>query len=229
MTPLEFALALGVGVALFFGLASWRHAARVRRLEQDLPAALFTMAAYEPEVPVESVLSGAAAGSPEPLRSVFLDCVRQIQGGVPTAHALSRMGKSGGVLLDRAVQLLQAAHRCGADLSDVFRKVAQDAHEMQRLESARREAFALPKYTLYAGAALVPALLGTLYARTGAASSIYGTSVFWGLQVYLVFFGLLSAAFVAVVESNRAALAPRALALSALGLAIFHAVRLAGA
>jgi len=225
MKSLEIVVSLAALLALAaYSLWSWRRASRIRRLEQDLPAALYSLASFEPHVPVESALSEVAASTPEPLRSALSECVRQVRFGVPLPKALDRLRRQGGFLMDRAVQLLQAAHQSGADLSDVFRKVAQDAHEVQRLQSSRREAFALPKYTLYAGVVLVPALLALLYAWAGP-SSAYGTAVFWGFQFYLAAFGVLSAAFVGVVQSDSRLFSARALALSACGLWVFHAVR----
>lgn len=221
--------------ALLVGLVgaawSWRRMSGIRRLEQDLPAALFSMAAYEPGVPLESMLSDVAASSPEPLRSRFSECVWQVRAGVPLPKALQHLRRQGGGsrLLDRVMQLLQAAHQSGADMSDVLRKVAQEAYHLQRLQAQRRETFALQKYTLYAGAVLVPALLGMLYARTDASASAFGASVFWGLQIYLAAFGVLSAAFIAVVQSDRSALAPRAASLALCGLLVFHAMAAAGA
>ncbi|MBI2445361.1 type II secretion system F family protein [Candidatus Micrarchaeota archaeon] len=231
MIALEFLPFLAVLLVLTArALWSWRRASRIRKLEADLPAALFSMAAYEPGVPLETILSDVAACSPEPLRSAFATCVRQVRSGVPFPKALQRMRlQSGSRLLDRVVQLLQAAYRSGVDLSDVFRKVAEEAYHLQRLQAQRREAFALQKYTLYAGVLLVPALLGLLSARTDAASSAYGTSVFWGLQFYLASFGVLSAAFIATVQSDRSALPSRAASLALCGLLVFHTVRSWGA
>lgn len=220
---IQYAAAAALLVLLAHALLSWRRAADVRRLEQDLPAALYAMASYEPDVPLERVMDDVAACSPEPLRSAFSDCVRQARAGVPMPKALERLRARGGRLLDRTVQLLQAAYRSGADLSDVFRSVAQEAHQMQRLQASRRESFALQKYTLYAGAVLVPALLGLLFAWTHAAASPYGGPLFWGLQAYLVLFGVQSAAFIAAVQSDASALPARAASLALGGLLLFHA------
>ncbi len=220
------ALAVGAAVLLGWMAVSW-HASRRQRLDADLPAALFSMASYESHVPLESVLSDVAACAPEPLKSALADCVRQVRSGVPFGVALTRLReKYPGALLGRVVQLLQAAHQSGADLSDALRNVAQDAHEFQRLQALRRESFAVQKYTLYAGAVLVPALLGLLFSWMHAADSPYGASVFWGLQVYLAAFGVLSAAFVAAVESDVHDVLRKGAWLSLFVLWVFHAVRL---
>ena len=212
---------------LFFTARGVLAASRIRRLDADLPAALFSMASYESHVPLESILSEVSACVPDPLKSALRDCVRQVRSGVPFGVALTRLGKKyPSALLDRVVQLLQAAHQSVADLSDAFRKVAEDAHEFQRLQALRRESFAVQKYTLYAGAVLVPGLLGLLFSWMHAADSPYGTSVFWGLQVYLGAFGFLSSAFVAAVESDFHGLAQRGALLSVFVLWVFHAVRL---
>lgn len=217
------ALLAVLGVAFVF----WRRGRSVRRIEQDLPAALFSMASYDASAPAEAVLSGAAASSPEPLRSAFADAVRQVHAGVPFVTALSRLpGARSSALLDRVVHLLQAAYVSGADLSEAYRKVAEDAYAFQRLQAARREAFALQKYTLYAGAVLVPGLLGMLFSWSHGASSPYGDAVFWGLQVYLAAFGALSAAFIAIVDGDFRRLALRAGLLSFVALSAFHGVRL---
>lgn len=228
MNALE-ALALGVvGLVLLFGLAhAWHASNKARSLDADLPSALFSMASYDAHVPLESVLSGVASASPDPLRTALSDCVVQVRSGVPLSTALKRLSRRhGSPLMDRVVVLLQAAHQSGADFSDAIRRVAQDAFEFQRLQTLRRESFAVQKYTLYAGAILVPALLGLLYSWMQAESSPYGASVFWGLQVYLTAFGFLTATFVSAVTSEFRSLPVRGAFLSVFVLWVFHAVRL---
>lgn len=228
MNLLEFLAVALLALLIVLLFWFWQRSSKVRKLEQDLPSALYSMASYEPAVPLETMLSEVSACSPEPLRSAFCECVRQVRAGVSFPKALERLSrKYESSLLDRVVQLLQSAYSSGADLSEVFRKVAQDAHESQRLTAMRRQAFAVQKYTLYAGAVIVPALLGRLFswAANSDSSFTYVSAVFWGLQVYLFYFGLFSAAFIAIVESDRRVFFPRAAVLILCGLLVFHGVR----
>ncbi|MBI5226669.1 type II secretion system F family protein [Candidatus Micrarchaeota archaeon] len=230
---------VGLAVLGLFGLGFaylrfWKPANAVRQMEKDLPAALFSMASYDAGVPSEMVLASVAAAQPEPLRSALGNVVRQIRAGVPATVALSRLRPVGHLspLMDRVVSLLQAAHQSGADLSEAYRRVAQDAYAFQRLQSNRREAFAVQKYTLYAGAVLVPAVLGLLFSwgsHATSASTEYASAVYWGLQVYLVAFGVFSAAFVAVVEGSYGRWQFKAAFLALLALGVFHGVRLMAA
>ncbi|HLD75814.1 MAG TPA: hypothetical protein VI874_02255, partial [Candidatus Norongarragalinales archaeon] len=121
----------------------------------------------------------------------------------------------------RAFLLLSSAYSSGADLSNAFQTIAEDAFESQALESERKTAFALQKYTLYAGVLVVPAVLGSLW--SWAPSSSVSDALWLGLHAHLFFFSVLSAAFIAAVERNLNSLGLNACVFLTLSFGTFYA------
>lgn len=171
---------------------------KTRALEKLLPSALFSFASFAPNTPVEKIISAVERDSKEPLKSALGFLGKQLSAGLSLPQALSKLrGLYSSPLLDRVTLLLEASYKSGAELSEAYREVAEDAFAFQQMEDERNASFAIQKYTLFAGVVLVPSLLGHLF--SWASSSISGI-VWLGLHAYLFFFCVLSALFISAVE-----------------------------
>jgi hypothetical protein len=221
---IEWLVLLFLCVSFPLAYSAWNKQKRKQALDEQLPGALFSMALFESSVPLEDVFFRLSDHLPNPVSEVFAFLSGQLRAGigfVPSVHAACRRFDS--VLLPRVAGLWLAAYRGGADFSMVYKRVAEDALWFQKLSRERAQSFMVPQYTLYAGAVLVPLLLGWLYAFSGGQdASVLSDSVFWGLHVYLAAFGVFSGLLVALMRSSVGRAPVLALGLSVVSVLCFR-------
>ncbi len=209
-------------VAVFAWRALKRQRAK-RSLDAQLPGALFSMALFDASVPLETVFARLAAHSPKPAADVFSFLSGQLSGGIGFERAVrAACRRFESVLLPRVSGLWLAAYRGGADLSHAYRRVAEDAAWFLRLSREREQAFAVQRYTLYAGALLVPGLLGWLYTFSAKAPSALSSAVFLGLHAYLAAFGILAGVLIALMGPGLSRALPYALSLAPVAVLVFR-------
>ncbi len=213
----------------FFALEAFRSfkgQSKIREVDSALPAALFSIASFPRGAPFDKVLLEVAASTPRHLRVLLQDASGCLASGMAFPLVMARMrSRCPSALLARVTGLLESAYGSGADLSGVYRKVAEDAYEFSRLEAERAQAFAVQKYTLFSGVVVVPALLGFLFSWASG-DSPFTQAVFLGFQVYLFFFGLLASLFIAVVEGSPKRWLSYAIFLVPVAFIVFHGVRM---
>ncbi|MBI4360788.1 type II secretion system F family protein [Candidatus Micrarchaeota archaeon] len=209
---------------------SWWTAQRdAEALDGQLPAALFSLASLDSHVSVEDAFLEVAVASPSPLREAFQGVVRQLKSGVGFSQAMDALRRRyPSALLARVTGLWASAYQSGADMSEAYRSVAEEAFLFQRLQAERRQSFAVQKYTLWAGLVLVPGLLGLLFSWVADPTSPYVHAVFFGLQVYLVLFSVLSALLVGVVDGSMRLVLRDAMVFAGVSFLVFHGVQALG-
>ncbi len=230
-----------LAVHYYFGFLESK---RVREIEDALPAALLQVASFPKRASMEKIISALAYSDYGALSSEFRIVEKQVNAGMPVVEAFEECAaRNDSVLLNRALKLLANAYKSGADLSNAFREVAEDALELQAISKEARSAFALQKYTLLAGGILVPVTLGLLFnvvsgLNAGGLEEFTGTSVaardalaaaiLLGNQVYLTIFALAASAFIASSEGDLKKTVLYAAFLLPAALLLFNFVKSAG-
>lgn len=204
-----------LAIYYYFG---YLESKRLREIEDVLPAALLQVASFPRQASMEKIISALAYGDYGVLSSEFRIIEKQVNAGMPVVEAFEECAaRNNSTLLNRALKLLANAYKSGADLSNAFREVAEDALELQAISKEARSAFALQKYTLLAGGIIVPVTLGLLLnvvsgLNTGGLEEFTGTSatarealsaaILFGNQVYLTIFAVVASAFIASSEGD---------------------------
>ena len=208
--------------ALFHFFLDYLKEKRKKDIEEELPNALFLMASFPKRAQIETMIDAVAKQCRGPLAEEFEKENRSIKSGEPVEKALLQMGTdSESKLLKRAVSLLVSAQRGGQDASKSLKEIAENIFEMREIAKENASAFALQKYTLLIGGAIiVPAVLGTLLGMSAnlgmegteekgsIASEIFQQNseviptFVLANQLYLLVFSALSGVFIAMQEGN---------------------------
>ncbi|GEM_PF-1468203 len=215
---LVFLVASPPSLAVFYN--DYLREKRTAQIEEALPSALFQLSSFSQNAPSESLVKAIASGGYGPLSAEFQKALRQMQSGLPPAQALQAIAtRCNSLLLSRVVSLMVAAQESGGDASKAFRQVAQDAFKLSAIAKESAASATLQKYTLLAaGSAVIPLVLGMLFASTASfsSSSLFefglGQSVahqtelrqtiFLSNQYYLAVFSLLASLLIAYSEGS---------------------------
>jgi archaellum biogenesis protein FlaJ (TadC family) len=230
-----------LAVYYYFGFLESK---RMHEIEDALPAALLQVASFPKRASMEKIISALAYSDYGALSSEFRIVEKQVNAGMAVIEAFEECAaRNDSVLLNRALKLLANAYKSGADLSNAFREVAEDALELQAISKEARSAFALQKYTLLAGGILVPVTLGLLLnvvsglsaggleeftGTSAAARDALAAAILLGNQVYLTIFALAASAFIASSEGDLKKTVLYAAFLLPASLLLFNFVKSAG-
>ncbi|MDD5317394.1 MAG: type II secretion system F family protein [Candidatus ainarchaeum sp.] len=240
-SPLLAALA-GASILLsplaLYALLAHFSGGRARRAERFLPDALLHASSLAGCASFEEAVASISRGGYGPLGEEFAAASRRMQAGEAFPAAMEGVGaRLGSEAVCRACGLLSRAYETGADLGEAMREAADDAVELFSSGREKAALLATQRYTLLAGAALVPVILGLVCgAVTGISASFEeaGGSPFdsgagqglvsEGLRastLYLAMFAVASSLFLGVQEGEPKKAAAYAFAFLPLSLAIF--------
>jgi hypothetical protein len=122
-------------------------------------------------------------------------------------------------ILERSLNIIVMGYSTGADISQSLKEVAEDLSKTYDSHRQRAASLTVEKYTLlFAGAIIVPAILGTMTSLVGSFDlsglSDFGLGVekqlkesilsnsLAGNQVYIVVYSLMASIFVALQENK---------------------------
>jgi pilus assembly protein TadC len=215
---------------------------RLKEIEGAVPDALLQASLFSQGTAVFEIIDYLSRGDGE-LGQEFAQALKEVKRGASVEEALQNLDQRlGSAKVGKLTSLLAQGEKTGANLSLVFKDMAEDLLELENLERERHAALVIEKFTLLAAAGLiVPLILGVV------AGIVQGFNLdfFSGLSVggmdlmarkkllrsaldanlvYLVEFALLSAFFLAFQENNLKKAVFYALALLPLSLGVYFFV-----
>ncbi|MGB9577525.1 MAG: type II secretion system F family protein [Candidatus Micrarchaeia archaeon] len=203
-------------VLLYFFLEYAREKRR-QEIEEALPSALFQIASFPSKTGIEKIIASVAKSDYGALSEEFARAKRLLDAGASVPEALESMSKRcNSRLVSRACALLSQSYKSGANLSQPLKEVAEDVFDLQAIARENASALSMQKYTLMAGAVLVPLILGLLLnivssldlgvsefsAQSNAARQALLQAAVFGAQAYLVAFAAIASAFIAFQEGT---------------------------
>lgn len=150
----------------------------------------------------------------------FKKCLNQINNGFSVEESLIEMKlRNKSKTISRALDLLIESHKVGADCSLAFKEIANDLMQTQNILAEREAVMLVQKYTiLFAGAIIIPLILGLISSMTGkmdfsfiaelglGASEVQRKQLFdtalLANYLYIFEYALLASVFVAWQENN---------------------------
>ena len=167
---LDFSLELALFLAFFslalppavsFSVPHYLAAARVKKMESEIPDLLLQASSFPPGIGSHKLVSYLASHSTGELGKEFTSIERQLRAGATFEAAMAAFAKrADSGLLSRAVSLILQSARAGSDLTAALRATAEDLLDLQALYRERAAALTIERHTLLLSAALVvPALL----------------------------------------------------------------------
>ncbi|MFH1257704.1 MAG: type II secretion system F family protein, partial [Candidatus Micrarchaeota archaeon] len=202
--------------SLLYFFLDYLHDRKQKRIDAELPDALFQIAAFPKDTPMEKIIE-TVANKDSVLGREFRKADNLIKAGFPTEEAIGRIaGTNDSILLKRSISLALEAYGSGGNLSAPLNEIAQDIFEMQSLQKEAAAGFSMQKYTLLAGVAiLIPLILGLLLSVIGALQFDTVDSIFQlknspellptvivAVQVYIFLLSIISSAFVSLQEGK---------------------------
>ncbi len=187
-----------------------------KEIEKELPPALFQIASFPKNTPIENLISSISDSDYGELSKEFDKARNQIVSGIDVKTALKNISKrNDSFLLRRAIELIVDAYEAGTDLSKTMKEVAEECYELQAIAKQSRANLQIQKYTVLASSAiLVPLILSLLlgiisslnFNFEGISNNVGAemlSSCIIGEEIYLIILGAMSAVFIAAQEGSR--------------------------
>ncbi len=219
----------------------YKEEKRQREIDYFLPQALFQIASFPSNSPVEKIFDSIAKGDFGALSEEFELCLKQLHAGYPMEEVLKEMKKrNSSLLLQRACDLLSKFYRSGAKNSgEMFKDVAEDIYSLQEIVRETSSALALQKYTLLiGGSVLVPIVLALLFNISSSLSQGFSQelldlkpdvqlqqTILFATQLYLGIFALVSSIFIARLEEKQEKALVYFAVMAPLSLVLFNLLR----
>ncbi|MDO8339033.1 MAG: type II secretion system F family protein [Candidatus Burarchaeum sp.] len=213
---------------------------RNRELEKYLPDALLHAAALERGTSTERMLDSLATAGYGLLSQEFAQVSNSVKAGASVPSALNAMAnRSQSLLLKRAAWLMAAGYSVGSEAYASLREAADDILSVFLLLRERSALASMQKYTLLAGAILVPLILGTLlgailkldivsftFDEVGAlnAQGIRDAAA-GAAPAYILIYTFLSSLLIAQLEGSWRRFVPYVVVLAPLSLGLFELAR----
>lgn len=210
-------------------------------IEALLPQALFQIACFPSNTPVEKIFESIAKGDFGVLSAEFEFACKQLKAGYSVKDVLLEMKKrNSSLLLSRACDLILKFHRSGArDSGEMFKDVAEDVYSLQEIVRETASALSIQKYTLLiGGSVLVPVVLALLFNISSSLQEGFSIelldlkpdlqlqqTVLVATQLYLVVFAFVASVFVARLEEKQNKTLVYFFLMAPLSLVLFNLVR----
>jgi hypothetical protein len=220
-------LAGGFVLCAYLAAGHYLRERRLEDIEAALPDALFSVSGMPRSSGPMRVFSLIEEGGFGALSEEAGKSRRQLAMNNGLGHVLDDLWRRNrSPLLRRAALHLRQMVDTGS--LDRMSALADDMTRAFQLSRERRALFAMQKYTLIAGALLIPAilrmtlgLLGSIQAAPQAASDAAAI-----IPPYLVIYSIMAAAAISDAEGRRSAAASYTAVLAAMGLAAFHFINI---
>ncbi|VVC02442.1 Type II secretion system (T2SS), protein F [Candidatus Burarchaeum australiense] len=237
--PLPAALLLALPFLCYFYL-HYLLERRNSEIEKYLPDALLQASSLEAGTRADAMLDSLAHSGYGPLSEEFAQVRNSVKAGASVPNALNAMAsRSQSLLLRRTAWLMAAGYSVGTDAYSSLREAADDMLSVFSLMRERSASSSLQKYTLLAGAILVPLILGTLLssilqlditsftfnASDSANAQAIHDAAAGAAPFYLLIYALLSSLLMAQLEGSWRRFLPYAIILAPLSLALFELAR----
>jgi len=175
------------------------------------------------------------------LEKEFMITLKQIEHGLSQRKALILLKKRNkSKVIERAIDLLLLGLKSGADLTELFRQTALDLMQTKQLIEERKAVMTIQKYTLVlASAIIIPIILAMITQLTQSfdfslLSMITKTNnerkeliqaSILAINVYLIEFAFLSAAFLSIIEKKKSSILLNGSIYSAIALSLFNIIK----
>jgi len=236
--PLPATLAFTLPFLYYFYL-HYKFERRIDALERYLPDALLQASSLEKGTGAEQMLDSLARSGFGPLSAEFAQVRNSVRGGQGIPAALNAMAEhTQSRLLKRTAWLMAAGYSVGTGAYSSLREAADDMLSVFSLMRERSASLSMQKYTLLAGAVLVPLILGTLLGAIlgldvsfsfdeDAASNAeaIGDAAASAAPIYILIYAFLSSLLIAQLEGGWRRFIPYALILLPLSLVLFELAR----
>lgn len=238
--PLVFFMTISFPPLLLYFYLDYLRSKRSKEIDHYLPTALLQIASFPEHTPIEQILESLEKQDYGALSEEFLRLRQTINSGSNVPNCLGKnITNAATPLYRRTLNLLLNAYESGSDFSTAFREISEDAYELQNLQKEQASAFAMQKYTLiFGGALLVPFILALLLGLSAgldfstefnlglapAARKELIDAIMLANQLYLGIFALLSSYFVSSAEGNPRKTVLYFCLLCPLSLLVFHLV-----
>ncbi|MEM4255432.1 MAG: type II secretion system F family protein [Candidatus Norongarragalinales archaeon] len=219
----------------------YRKEKRQKEIDDLLPQALFQIASFPSNSPIEKMLEAIAQSDCGALSEEFALALERIRTGYSVRQALDEMKKrNSSMLLQRACDLVLKFYSSGASNSGkMFKEVAEDVYSLQEIVRETSSALALQKYTLLiGGSVLVPMVLALLFNISSSLQEGFTVelldlkpdlrmreTVLLATQAYLIVFAFVSSVFVARLEEKTKKALLYFSVMAPLSLFLFNLVR----
>lgn len=190
-----------IGVLLY---PQYRKERRLEEVEMQLPDALLSVSGLPPSTSLERVLDTISAGEYGALSQEARISLRQLHARLkPSLVMEDYLKRNPGMFIERAMALLEQA--LASNRLERLSEVAEDMFRWLDIQRQRQGLLSVQKYTLLAGAVLLPLILKTATGSLGILSGGSGpalAAVASVLPPYLIVYALVTAYYVADIEGK---------------------------
>lgn len=197
----------------------YREKKRNAEIEKYLVGAMYQTSSLSAFTPIEEIFKTLADSNYGPLSKEFGKVYNEIKKGASVEDAIESMIKrNNSKALKRALNLFVVGYKTGANISDALKEVADDTAETLGIVQERAAAMTIEKYTLFAGAIIVPLILGAMISLIqgldigSLADFGLGTSTLErtlilenatiGNNIYIAVYAVLASVFVGLQENK---------------------------
>jgi Flp pilus assembly protein TadB len=227
------ALLLGTAIAAYLAYSCYTGERRLEEIERQLPDALFSVSGLPKSTRVERIFGIIEGGGHGAISEEAAKARRQLAMNLKTDAVLEDFGnRNRSPMVWRACNMMK--QMIATNSLDRLSALAEDMIASFQLKRERSQMFSMQKYTLMAGALLIPAILKTALKLLGSMGGLFGdgsagaTIAFASSIVppYLVIYALISSAVIADSEGRKSSAALYFLGLAAASLLAFHFINL---
>lgn len=227
------ALAAGAALAAWLAHSAWAAGRRVEEIEAQLPDALFSVAGLPKSSRLERVFRMIGEGGHGALSEEAAKSARQLALNIKGDAVLDDFAaRIPSVMARRAALVIR--QMVATNSLDRLGALADDMLAAFQIKRERGQMFAMQKYTLAAGALLIPLILkmtlklldgmgGFLGGGDAAGTVAFAHSV---VPPYLVIYGLICSAVIADAEGRPSSAGIYFALLAGTGLLAFHFINL---
>lgn len=222
-------------------LRDYAEEKRQGEIDYFLPQALFQIASFPSNSPIEKTFESIANAEFGALSEEFEIALKQIKAGYSVKEVLGEMKRrNSSLLLKRTCGLLLKFYSSGGkNAPEMFKDVAEDIYSIQEIVRETSSALALQKYTLLIGGSiLVPVVLALLFGISSSLNEGFSQelldlkpdlqlqqTILLSTQLYLGVFALVSSIFVARLEEKPGKALVYFALMAPLSLVLFNLLR----
>ncbi|MBU0586095.1 type II secretion system F family protein [Candidatus Micrarchaeota archaeon] len=216
---------------VFFG-NEYLHGRKTEKIEAVIPDSLLAVSGLPKSYGLEKIFSKMGDVGNE-FSEEAKKTARQLKANVNPEKALDDIGeRTSSPMVKRVCRLMLDSQRAGSNISERMHEVAEDLMMFAELKRERENALAIQKYTLLAGAILIPLILSTSFTLASKIGNLVGEGgeilnvASGAINAYLVLYSVISAAYIANMKGKDSVVAPYFFGLAALSLMCFYIISL---
>jgi len=194
-----------------YGYLEYKKEKQTEEIEEELPDAMMALASIPKGSGIEQLFRNISRGNFGILSKEFEKSVKQFEAKVKTSRVISDLGERvDSLIFKRTVRIMNCILESGS--YTVFNEVAEDLLKLFEIRRERKSLMSMQKYTLVAGAFIIPVILSLSLKLGGTMSQILekegsGSSILTiagsTIPIYLVIYSTIAGYYISDIEGRR--------------------------